>query len=93
MIRGRDDNGYELRAYRVVWAFRIGTIGDSVGRTWSKDIISEAKFPTYTAAALHREHHPDMTLDQWGQWRTKNIYGLSGIFRVEEEIDWPKDDL
>ena len=82
-----DENGYEIRRYRVVWYFRMGWIGDSEGRTWDEKLYTEAKFPTKEAAELHREHHPDCFKDSWGQWRTKYEYGKIGIFRVEELIE------
>lgn len=81
-----DKDGFELREYRVVYVLRIGTIGDSEGRTWSKELKSEAKFPTMEAALLHRDHHPDLFQAPWGAWRTKQDYGRVGIFKEEEFI-------
>ena len=77
---------YEVRCYRVVWSVKIGTIGDSEGRSWAKDLISQADFPTEEAAERHRDHHPDLFKDHWGEWRTKNCYGQFGIFREERPI-------
>ena len=84
--RGRDEDGYELRTYRVVYVFRMGWIGDSEGRTWAKELYAEARFPTMEKAELHRQHHPDAFLDPWGQWRTKYPYGQIGIFTEQELI-------
>lgn len=87
-IRGIDANGYELRTYRVVWYFRVGRMGDCEGRTWAKELVSEAPFQTREKAELHRAHHPDIFQDKWGQWRTKASYGMCGIFCENVEVDY-----
>jgi hypothetical protein len=81
-----DDRGFEIRFKRIVYAFRMGWIGDCEGRTWAKELYSEAEFPTMEAAELHREHHPDMFRDPWGGWRTKYSSGQSGIFVEERQV-------
>ncbi len=82
-----DENGYELRTYRIVYVFRMGYIGDCEGRTWAKKLYAEAKFPTMELAELHREHHPDAFQDPWGQWRTKYSNGQIGIFTEQEFVE------
>ena len=32
---------HEYVTYRVDWVFMIGTMGDSEGRTWAKELIEE----------------------------------------------------
>lgn len=83
----QDPEGYEIRTYRVKWYFRIGTWGDSEGRTWAKELICNYAFPTKEAAELHRQHHPDCFQDPWGGWRHRKSYHHVGIFRVEELIE------
>lgn len=87
MTKSFDENGYELITRRVVYVFRLGFIGDQEGRTWSKDGMTEAKFPTMEQAEFYRKHHPDVFVDRWGQWRTKHSYGICGIFVVEEIVE------
>ena len=81
-----DENGYELRTYRVVYVFRMGWIGDSEGRTWAKELYAEARFPTMAQAEVYRQHHPDVFQDPWGGWRTKYDNGKVGIFTEMEEL-------
>jgi len=81
-----DDQGYEIRCYRIVYYFRMGWIGDSEGRTWAPEFYAEAKFPLRELAELHRQHHPDCFKDPWGQWRTKYDCGQLGIFEEKELI-------
>lgn len=82
----KDKLGYDIKVKKVVYVFRMGWIGDSEGRTWAKELYSEAEFPTMEQAEFYREHHPDVFQDPWGQWRTKYNYGQIGIFTVEKEL-------
>ena len=81
-----DSEGYTNRTYRIVYVFRIGWCRDPEGHTFG-EIISEAKFPTLDKAELHREYHPDVFKDRWGQWRTKNPYQRCGIYTEKEEVN------
>lgn len=87
---------YQYKTYKVVWSFKIGSIGDSEGRSWSKDIIYQADFPTREAAEEHRAQHPDVYKSEWGSWRTKDSYGLCDIFyeeRLEQVIPMTDEDI
>ena len=81
---------YEHITYRVEWVFKIGTIGDSEGRTWAKDLIERTPFPTLDAAQAYRDAHPDLELSQWGRWKTKNCHGQFAILREEVRADAPE---
>jgi hypothetical protein len=76
-------DAFEYRTYRVEWVFMIGTIGDSEGRTWAKELIEEKRFATKSEAEAYRDTHPDLELSNWGSWKTKNCYGQFAIVRQE----------
>jgi hypothetical protein len=78
---------YEYELYCVVWEFRIGTIGDSDGRTWAKDLLVSERFPTKELAEAFRDNHPYLEKGRWG-WKTKNYYGKFAIVRKLEKVKW-----
>ncbi len=78
---------HEHATYRVDWVFMIGTIGDSEGRTWAKELVEEKRFATKAQAEAYRDVHPGLELSQWGSWKTKNSYGQFAIVRQEVPVD------
>lgn len=78
---------HEHATYRVDWVFMIGTMGDSEGRTWAKELVEEKRFATKARAEAYRDSHPDLELGQGGSWKTKNCYGQFAIVRQEVPID------
>ena len=87
----REDEKFEFVTRRVEWVFMIGTIGDSEGKTWAKELIEEKRFPTHAAATAYRDHHPDLELSSWGAWKTKNCYGQFAIVKNEVVVPDPRD--
>jgi hypothetical protein len=83
---GVNGDEYEHVTYRVEWVFKIGTIGDSEGRSWAKDLIEKKVFATQKQAEAYRDAHPDLELSQWGNWKTKHSYGLVDIVRREAPV-------
>jgi hypothetical protein len=77
---------HEYVTYRVDWVFMIGTMGDSEGRTWAKELIEEKRFATKAQAEAYRDSHQDLKLSKWGSWETKNCYGLFAIVRQEVKV-------
>lgn len=82
-----DAPAFKHTTYRVEWVFMIGTIGDSEGRTWAKDLIEEKRFATKAEAEAYRDTHPDLELGRWGHWGTVDCYGLFAIVRQEVPVD------
>lgn len=83
----RDDDGFEVRCYRVVWFFEIGTIGDSEGRTWAKDLKHQSAHASQKEAETAMADHPGTYQDKWGGWRAVDSYGLVRVRRAEVLIE------
>ena len=88
-----ENTEFQTVTYQIRWYAEIGTIGDSEGRTWSKDLLYSQAHPSREMAEMDLASQPGIIFPgKWTKFEHSEPYRVCRIRRAEEKLSDDKKE-